>query len=77
MDKIGGTLCYSPEKCCKIKLATMVLHSMCFSHGLLTDFEMSDPTLDIVPPEPSENGLIMSEPIVSEFFDSLCCCILH
>ena len=49
----------------------MVLHNMCISHGLLADFEMlvTDPTLDIVPPEPSENGLIMRQSIVSDFFD--------
>ena len=47
----------------------MVLHNMCISHGLLTNFEMSDPTLDIVSPEPSENGLIKRESIVSDFFD--------
>ena len=70
MDKTGGTLCYSAEKCCKIILATMVLHNMCISHSLFADFEMlmTDPIPDIVPPQPSENGLIMRESIISEFF---------
>ena len=36
MDKTGGTLCNSPEKNCKIIIATMVLHNMCIDHGLLT-----------------------------------------
>ena len=71
MDRTGGTLCYSPEKCCKIIIATMVLHNMCIDHGLLTELEstMDEPTpgIDYLQ-EPSENGIVMREAIVTEFF---------
>ena len=70
MDRTEGTLCYSPEKC-KIIIATMVLHNMCIDHGLLTELEatMDEPTpgIDYLQ-EPSENGIIMRETIVTEFF---------
>ena len=71
MDKTGGTLCYSPEKCCIIIIAIMVLHNMCIDHGLLIELEtsMDEPTpgIDYLQ-EPSENGILMSEAIVTEFF---------
>ena len=69
MDKTGGTLYHSPEKCCKIIIATMVLHNMCIDHGLLTELEtsMDEPTPDYLQ-EPSENGILMRETIVTEFF---------
>ena len=34
MDKTGGTLCYSPERVCRLAVATMVLHNICIDHGL-------------------------------------------
>ena len=64
MDKTGGTLCCSPEKCCKIIIATMVLHNMCIDHGLLTELEtsMDEPTPEIdYMQEPSENGILIRE----------------
>ena len=34
VDKAGGTLCYFPERVCKLAVATMVLHNICIDHGL-------------------------------------------
>ena len=71
MDKTGGTLCYSPEKCCRIIITTMVLHNMCINHCLLNELEtsMNEPTLDTDShQEPSENGILMEEIIVTEFY---------
>ena len=49
----------------------MVLHNMCIDHGLLTELEatMDEPTpgIDYLQ-EPSENGILMREAIVTEFF---------
>ena len=39
MDKTGGTLWYNPEKCCRIIIATMVLHNLCIDNGLLAELE--------------------------------------
>ena len=70
MDKTGGTLCYSPEKLCRIIIATIVLHNLYIDHGLLTSKKsMDEPTLDTNSlQEPSENGILMRETIVNEFF---------
>ena len=70
MDKTGGTLYYTPERVCKIILATMLLHNMCINHGLLTDIDIDEElTLDIHLPEPSANGVTMRQEIVSNFFE--------
>ena len=50
----------------------MVQHNMCIDHGLLTELEtwmkMDEPTPDIdYLQEPSENGILMRETIVTEF----------
>ena len=29
MDKTGGSLCYSPERICKLILSSMILHNYC------------------------------------------------
>ena len=53
----------------------MVLHNMCIDHGLLTELEtsMDGPTPDIdYLQEPSENGILMRETIVTEFSSKLC-----
>ena len=49
MDNTGGTLCYSPERCCRIIIATMVLHNLFINHVLLTEIEtfVDEPTPDI------------------------------
>ena len=68
MDKTGGTLCYTPERVCKIILSTMLLHNMCINHGLLMDIDIDEElTLDIDLPEPSANGVTMRQEIVSNF----------
>ena len=34
MDKTEGTLCYTPERVCRLVVATMVLHNFCIDHKL-------------------------------------------
>ena len=34
LDKSGGTLLYTPQKACKIFVASAVLHNFCISHSL-------------------------------------------
>ena len=49
----------------------MVLHNLCINHGLLTEIEtfVDEPTPDTdYLQEPSENGMLMRETIVTEFF---------
>ena len=57
MDKTGETLGYSPERCRKIILATMVLHDMCINQGLpITEILVDDESIHEDPLELSENG---------------------
>ena len=70
MDKTGGFLSYSPEKCCKIIMATMVLHNICINHGLDTDIDTLDEQIhETHTPHSSGNGVLMRQEIVSTFFD--------
>ena len=66
-----GFLSYSPEKCCKIIMATMVLHNICINHGLDTVIDTVDETIDdTITPHSSGNGVLMRQEIlVSTFFD--------
>ena len=49
VDKTGGTLCYTPERVCKIILA--LCYNMCINHDLSTDINIDEEhTLDIDPP---------------------------
>ena len=65
MDKTGGLLSYSPEKCCKIIMATMVLHNICINHGLDTVIDTLDETIDdTITPHSSGNGVLMRQEIL-------------
>ena len=39
MDKTGGSLCYSPERDCKLILTSMILHNFCIDRGVQIDIE--------------------------------------
>ena len=72
MDKTGVSLSYSPEKICKIIIATKVLHSICINHGLSTDMDTHDEPIHVTDtPHSSENGVLFIQEIVSTFFEYL------
>ena len=72
MDKTGGLLSYSAEKCCKIIMATMVLHNICINHGLDTVIDTIHETIDdTITPHSSGSGVMMRQEIVSTFLIKL------
>ena len=72
MDKTGGTLCYSPERVCRLAVATMVLHNICIDHGLNWETadilpEEDDTTID--PPDTTLSGNMIRQSVVADYFD--------
>ena len=73
MDKTGGTLCYSPERVCRLAVATMVLHNICIDHGLELEHDttfsiMQDDTVN--PPDATTPaGNIVRQSVITEYFD--------
>ena len=68
MYKTGGTLCYSPERVCRLAVATIVLHNICIDHGL--QWENDVITEDIIdPPDTTISGNIVRQSVISDYFD--------
>ena len=70
MDKTGGTLCYYPERVCRLAVATMVLHNICIDHGLQWENDVITEEDDIIdPPDTTISGNIVRQSVISDYFD--------
>ena len=74
MDRTGGTLCYSPERVCRLVVATMVLHTICIDHNLIWQIESigqeSSIAADVHPPDSvTSSGSIVRNSIITNYFD--------
>ena len=74
MDRTGGTLCYSPERVCRLVVATMVLHNICIDHNLIWQIESigqeSSIAADVHPPDSvTSSGSIVRNLIITNYFD--------
>ena len=71
MDKTGGSLCYSPERVCRLVVATMVLHNICIQHGLQWEIELTggneelEVTLDA---DPTVSGQSVRQSVINDYF---------
>ena len=71
MDKTGGSLCYSPERVCKLILSSMILHNFCIDCGLQIDIENLEsdmPYTETDYTEHSDNGILVRENIIINYF---------
>ena len=74
MDKTGGTFCYSPERVCRLAVATMVLHNICIDHGLdlehHTTFSIMQEDDTVNPPDATTPaGNIVRQSVITEYFE--------
>ena len=71
MDKTGGTLCYSPERVCRMVVANMVLHNICIDHGLHLETNITAEEDDIIePPETNtHSGNMVRQSVITEYFN--------
>ena len=70
MDKTGGSLCYSPERVCKLILSSMILHNFCIDCGLQIDIENLEsvmPYTETDYTEHSDNGILVRENIIINY----------
>ena len=71
MDKTGGSLCYSPERVCKLILSSMKLHNFCIDCRLQIDIENLEsdmPYTETDYTEHSDNGILVRENIIRNYF---------
>ena len=72
MDKTGGTLCYTPERTCKLVVATMMLHNICILHRLqleqelFIDIQEDD---EVFPHDPASSGQVIHQSVINEYFN--------
>ena len=65
MDKTGGTLCYSPERVCRLAVATTVLHNICIDHGLQWENYVITEEDDIIDrPDTTISGNIVLQSVI-------------
>ena len=71
MDKTGGTLCYSPERVCRLAVATMVLHNICIDHGLQgeVDFVKQEDEIIAAPDETTHSGNTVRLSVIADYID--------
>ena len=72
MDKTGGTLCYTPERVCRLVVATMVLHNFCIDHKLqwqIDTIEQEDTIAEDSFPGATTNGSIVRQSVITNYFD--------
>ena len=71
MDKTGGTLCYSPERVCRMVVATMVLHNICIDHGLHLETNITAEEDDIIEPPDTNthSGNMVRQSVITEYFN--------
>ena len=71
MDKTGGSLCYSPERVCRLVVPTMVLHNICIQHGLQWEIELPvgaeehEVALNI---DPTTSGHSVRQSVINNYF---------
>ena len=71
MDKAGGSLCYKPDRICKLIVSTAILHNFCMNHGLLIEYDDSDQEMpiELVETDSIDNGVLVRQEIVANYFN--------
>ena len=71
MDKTGGSLCYKPDRICRLILSTAVLHNFCIDRGLLIEFENLEQEMpvELVETDSNDNGVLVRQEIIANFFN--------
>ena len=71
MDKTGGSLCYKPDRICRLIVSTTLLHNYCIDRGLLSEFENLEQEMpvELVETDFINNGVSMRQEIIANYFN--------
>ena len=72
VDETGGTLCYSPERVCRLAVATMVLHNICIDHVLqweATDYDSEEDDTTGISHAATPLGTLVRQSVVENYYD--------
>ena len=71
MDETGGSLCYKPDRICKLIVSTAILHNFRMNHGLSIEYDDSDQEMpiELVETESIDNGVLVRQEIIANFFN--------
>ena len=64
MDKTGGSLCYKPDRICKLMVSTAILHNFCMNHGLSIEYDDSNQEMLSI-----DNGILVRQEIIANYFN--------
>ena len=71
MDKTGGSLCYKPDRICKLIVSIAILHNFCMNHGLSIEYDDSDQEMpiELVETDSIDNGVLVRQEIIPNYFN--------
>ena len=74
MHRTGGTLCYNPDRVCRLVIATMVLHNICINHSISWESEILPEIEDIhdgISIDPVSSGQLVRQSVIEEYFKQI------
>ena len=71
MDKAGGSLCYIPDRTCKLIVSTAILHNFCMNHGLSVEYDDSDQemSMELVEIDSIGNVVLVGQEIIVNYLN--------
>ena len=73
MHRTGGTLCYAPDRLCRLVIATMVLYNICIEHGLqwesVFDVDGEEEVKETIPHDSITSGTAVRQSVIEQYFN--------
>ena len=73
MHRTGGTLCYVPDRLCRLVIATMVFHNICIEHGLQWESEFDvdgeEEDEETIPHDSTTIGTAVRQSVIEQYFN--------
>ena len=71
MDKTGGSLCYKPDRICRLIVSTALLDNYCIDRGLMIEFENLEQEMpvELVETDFINNGVSVRREIIANYFN--------
>ena len=69
MDKTGGSLCYEPDRICRLIVSIAPLHNLCIDQGFnrIQNLEQEIP-VEVIETDSLDNGDAVRQEIISNYF---------
>ena len=72
MHRTGGTLCYTPERVCRLVIATMVLYNISIEHGLKWESEFNvdgEEDEETILHDSTTSGTAVRQSVVDQYYN--------